>query len=80
MSTQNTTIVNLPTLFTGLAQAAAIGTFALVLTMYVNQSVMAEKQKNTTKDIDELKLRVTNLEMILPERVREKKSNSGPRY
>lgn len=85
MANQNS-IINLPSLFTGLAQAAAIGTFGLVLTMYVNQSVMKEQQKTTGEKIekmedkndrknDEQDRRISQLEMILPSQLKEKKRN-----
>lgn len=59
-------------LFTGLAQAAAIGTFVLVFTMYVDQSVQKEKVSTIEKDFDKLEKRVTNLEAIMPERLQIK--------
>lgn len=72
--------INLSSLWTGLAQAAAIGTFVLVFNMYVDQSVMKEQQKSTQESVDKLEKghkdmekRITQLEMILPQSINLKK-------
>lgn len=49
-------LINWKTLFTGVTQAAIIGTFVMVFSMYVNQSVQAEKikaqeEKNKEQDV-----------------------------
>lgn len=71
MAAQNP-LFDLKAFFTGLAQTAAIATFVLVLSMYVNQSLMDEKQKDMAKDLDKLEQRVTDLEYIIPDRVKVK--------